>query len=121
MAEREYDLEERLVDFAVIVCEIAERLPKTAVAKQVASQLIRSGTSAAPNYAEAHNAESRRDFIHKMSVCLKELRETLVWLKFAKRKGYNRGIEIDDALRESDELVRIFAACVRTALRNTNK
>ncbi len=118
MGDRKFDLEDRLVEFAVLVSNLAERLPRTPVARQVANQLIRSSTSAAPNYGEAHNAESRRDFIHKMSICLKELRETLVWLKFAKRKGYAKANELDDALRESDELVRIFAAGVRTATGN---
>ncbi len=78
--DKTYDLEERLIDFAVRIIRMAESLPKTKVANHIAGQLIRCGTSPAPNYGEAQSAESRADFIHKMKVCLKELRETRVWL-----------------------------------------
>ena len=78
--DKSYDLEERLIDFAVRVIRMAESLPKTKVANHIAGQLLRCGTSPAPNYGEAQSAESRADFIHKMKVCLKELRETRVWL-----------------------------------------
>ena len=78
--KRKYDLEGRLIDFAVRIIRTAESLPKTKVGKHVAGQLIRCGTSAAPNYGEAQSAESRSDFIHKMKISLKELRETRVWL-----------------------------------------
>jgi four helix bundle protein len=77
---KSFDLEERLIDFAVRIIRISESLPKTRVGNHIAGQLIRSGTSSAPNYGEAQSAESRSDFIHKMKVCLKELRETRVWL-----------------------------------------
>jgi four helix bundle protein len=75
-----FDLQERLVDFAVRVMTVAEELPNERAGQHVASQLIRSGTSPAANYGEAQSAESRKDFIHKMKVSLKELRETHVWL-----------------------------------------
>jgi four helix bundle protein len=114
----QYDLEDRLVEFAVLVCRIAEGMPSSRLGRHVSGQLVRCGTSPAPNYGEAHNAESRRDFIHKMSICLKELRETFVWLKFAKKSGIAAGAELDQGIRESDRLVRIFAASIRTAQRN---
>ncbi len=76
----EFDLEERLIDFAVRIIRTAESLPKSKVGKHIAGQLIRSGTSPAPNYGEAQSAESRSDFIHKMKISLKELRETRIWL-----------------------------------------
>ena len=78
--EKTYDLEERLIDFAVRIIRMAEYLPKTKVTNHIAGQLIRCGTSPAPNYGEAQSAESRADYIHKMKVCLKELREKRVWL-----------------------------------------
>ena len=78
--QRNYDLQERLIEFAVRVLNVVESLPNSRVGNHVAGQLIRSGTSPAPNYGEAQSAESRKDFIHKMKVALKELRETLVWL-----------------------------------------
>ncbi len=83
--QRNYDLQERLIEFAVRVLNVVESLPNSRVGNHVAGQLIRSGTSPAPNYGEAQSAESRKDFIHKMKVALKELRETLVWLLNASR------------------------------------
>ncbi len=78
--QRNYDLQERLIEFAVRVLNVVESLPNSRAGNHVAGQLIRSGTSPAANYGEAQSAESRKDFIHKMKVALKELRETLVWL-----------------------------------------
>jgi four helix bundle protein len=78
---RRYDLEERLLGFAVQACRIVERLPPTVIGRHVGMQLVRSVTSPPANYAEAQGAESRRDFVHKLH-CLKELRETRAWLKF---------------------------------------
>ncbi|HEX7846035.1 MAG TPA: four helix bundle protein, partial [Chitinophagaceae bacterium] len=73
---RRYDLQERLINFASDCIDVAERLPKTFAGNHIAGQLIRSSTSPALHYGEAQGAESRDDFIHKMKVCLKELRET---------------------------------------------
>jgi four helix bundle protein len=81
-----FDLEERLIDFAADVIDVVESLPNTKAAAHIAGQLVRSGTAAAPNYAEARSAESRRDFVHKMKVALKELRETSVWLRLIRKK-----------------------------------
>ncbi len=114
----EYDLEDRVVEFAVLTSRIVESLPSNKIGKHVAGQLLRSGTSAAPNYAEAQNAESRRDFIHKMKLCLKELRETYVWLKYLRSSGVSTDPELDAALRECDHLIRIFATSITTARRN---
>ncbi len=75
---KKFDLEGRLVDFAVRIIKTAESLPKTG--NHIAGQLVRCGTSPASNYGETQSAESRSDFIHKMKVCLKELREIRVWL-----------------------------------------
>ncbi|HHT9123998.1 MAG TPA: four helix bundle protein [Candidatus Wunengus sp. YC63] len=76
--KRIFDLEERLIDFAVRIIRTSESLPKTKAGNHIAGQLIRCGTSSAPNYGEAQSAESRSGFIHKMKVCLKELRETRI-------------------------------------------
>ena len=75
---KDFDLEDRLIDFAVRIIQIAESLPNTKVGNHIAGQLIRCGTSPAPNYGEAQDAESRSDFLHKMKASLKELRETKV-------------------------------------------
>ena len=75
------DIEERLIDFAVRVINLCGHLPDTAAGRHVSGQLLRSGTAPAPHYSEARGAESSRDFIHKLGICLKELNESRVWLK----------------------------------------
>lgn len=109
------DLEERLIDFSVRIVNVVESLPPTKAGNHIAGQLIRSGTSSAPNYGEARSAESRKDFIHKMKIALKELRETLIWLKIVERKPLCDPIKMKDIIQECDELVSIFVASVKTA------
>ena len=116
---RKYDLEDRLIDFAVLICKIAEDLPDNRIGSHIAGQIIRCGTSPAPNYGEAQSAESRKDFIHKMKVCLKELRETRVWLKFIKRMAFSGKEDLDRGLDESNELIAIFVKSIETANRNS--
>jgi four helix bundle protein len=113
---RQYDLSERLIEFAVRIIELVERLPRTLAGRHIGGELLRSGTSPAPNHAEAQGAESRKDFVHKMSVALKELRETEVWLKIARRK-MAKGIEkeLEWLLNESGELIKIFVSSIKTA------
>jgi len=118
-ARRRFDLEERLLEFASAVIDLSEMLPDTRAGNHVAGQVLRSGTSPYPNHGEAEDAESRDDFIHKLKVCLKELRETRRWARLIKRKAWAK----DDPtllfiLSESDELIRIFYASVQTAKRN---
>src|SRR5208283_6094041 len=75
-----YDLEERLLAYAVRIIRLVEALPSTRAGNHVAGQLLRSGTSPLPNHGEAQAAESRADFVHKLKICLKELRESYRWL-----------------------------------------
>jgi four helix bundle protein len=111
-----YDLEKRLIDFAVEVIELVEGLPGTKAGNHIAGQLVRSGTSPAPNYGEAQSAESRKDFIHKIKIVLKELRETRVWLRIILRKSFlKKSTQVESALSECEELIRIFAKSVMTA------
>lgn len=113
---REYDLEERLITFAIMITEVAEALPRTRTGNHIAGQIIRCGTSPAPNYGEAQSAESRRDFVHKIKICLKELRETRVWLLMILRKAIPRARpKVELARPECEELIRIFAKSVATA------
>ena len=118
---RVYDLEDRLIDFAVGIIKLAESLPKTRSGNHIAGQILRSGTSPAPNYGEAHSAESNQDFIHKMKVCLKELRETRVWLIMITKAMLKPETEIDLLLKENVELISIFAASIKTARKNNLK
>ena len=114
-----FDLEERLIDFAVRIIRIADSLPKTKVGKHISGQLIRCGTSPAPNYGEAQGAESRSDFIHKMRVCLKELRETKVWLIMIIRANLIKPkSKLESDIIENDELISIFMASIKTAKQN---
>ena len=120
--DKTYDLEERLIDFAVDIIRIAESLPKSKVANHIAGQLIRCGTSPAPNYGEAQSAESRADFIHKMKVCLKELRETRVWLLMIVRAKLIKTVsKLDALIQESNELISIFVTSIRTAKKGKKK
>ena len=108
-----------MIDFAVLILDIAESLPTTRTGNHIAGQLIRCGTAPAPNYGEAQSAESRKDFIHKLKIGLKELRETNVWLKIISCKGMMSDIDtMKRALCECDELRRIFGKSVHTAKSN---
>lgn len=109
------ELEDRLIDFAVRVVTVVEALPRTKAGNHVAGQLIRSGTAPAPNYGEARAAESRKDFIHKLKVSLKELRETLIWLQIIKRKPLVDPRKMADIIVECDELISIFVKSIKTA------
>jgi four helix bundle protein len=82
---RSDELEERLIDFAVRIVRLSSGLPKTAAGKHIAGQILRSGTSPAPNYGEARGAESHADFVHKLRIVLKELNETSIWLRVIER------------------------------------
>ena len=117
--ETKYDLEKRLIDFAVRVIDLVETLPNTRAGNHVAGQLVRCGTSPAPNYGEAQSAESRSDFIHKIKIVLKELRETRVWLLIIHRKRMTRSAgQTDSLIAECNELISIFVASEKTAQRN---
>ena len=90
-------------------------MPKTRAGNHVAGQIVRSGTSPAPNYGEAKNAESRKDFIHKIKVVLKELRETYVWLRIIKGSKMLSSNSLGEIITECDELISIFVSSVKTA------
>ncbi len=119
---KKFDLEDRLIDFAVLIIEISENLNNTRAGNHISGQIIRSGTSPALNYGEAQSAESRNDFIHKLKVLLKELRETLVALKIIKRGSLTNKIELlDKGTNECNELISIFVKSIETARRNKDK
>ena len=111
-----YDLEDRLIDFAVRIIRLTEALPNTKAGTHVAGQILRSGTSPAPNYGEAQSAESAADFIHKLKIALKELRETLIWLKIISRASMIKSATLlAPLLQETDQLIAILFASVKTA------
>ncbi len=114
-------MEERLIDFSVLIIEIVNEMPNTLAGNHLSGQLVRSGTSVSLNYGEAQGGESRRDFIHKMKIVLKELRETYVCLKIIlKSKLYRSKEKILKAIDENNELISIFVRSVETAGNNLN-
>lgn len=117
--KRKYDLDERLIDFAVLIIAITESLYNTKAGNYISGQLVRSGTSPALHYGEAQSAESRADFIHKIKIILKELRESKNSLRIAKKVPLTDKIEnVEKALTESNELISIFMKSVETAKKN---
>jgi four helix bundle protein len=113
---RKYDLEDRLIDFAVQLIAFAESLPTSRTGSHLANQLIRSGTSPALNYGEAQSSESRSDFIHKIKIVLKELRETSICLRIVKRTNLSGSAETLSSVHlECGELIAIFAKSLQTA------
>ena len=104
-------IEDRLINFAVSIIEIVKELPNDRVGNHLGNQLLRSGTSPGLNYGEALGAESRKDFVHKLDIVLKELRETLNCLKILFRIGY---VKNEDIVKECNELISIFVKTVKT-------
>jgi four helix bundle protein len=114
-------LAERLVDFAARIGKVVDALPETRLGRHVASQLVRCGTAGAPNYAEARGSESRRDFIHKLSICLKELRESQCWLELIVRAELMPKSRLNPLLDESDQLIAIVVKSIATAKSHQQK
>ena len=122
MTQAKFDLEERLLDFAVRVIRVTESMKRTPAGTYVADQLLRSGSSPYGHHGEAEGAESRDDFVHKLRVCYKELREARRWLRLVQRALLvAKGELLDGIVAEADELVRIFAASIRTAENNRER
>ena len=116
---QKFDLEDRLIDFAIGIDDIIEELPDNRLGRYIAGQMIRSGTSPALNYGEVMAAESTNDFIHKMKVILKELRETYVCFKIIRRKPLiQKFMKYESIYKENDELIAIFVSSIKTANRN---
>ncbi|HEX7378438.1 MAG TPA: four helix bundle protein [Pirellulales bacterium] len=115
------DLAERLLDFAVRVGKVADALPDTRLGRHIAGQLVRCGTSPAPNYEEARAAESRADVVHKMRICLKELRETHCWLRMCARGGLLPESQLLPLINEGKQLCDIFGKSIVTANQGTTR
>jgi len=118
---RKFDLEDRLIDFATKCIKLFNNVGEVYALEHLMKQVIRSTTGAALNYGEAQGAESERDFIHKIGIVLKELKESRVNLKIQLNAGLTNDIEkAKSALAESEELVAIFAKSLRTARTKKN-
>ena len=117
--ERRFDLEERLLDFSAAIINLSDACHKSRAGLYVADQVIRSGTSPLFNHGEAESAESARDFVHKLKICLKELRETRRVLLLIRHVPLVDDVSrVGPLLKGSDELIRIFVASIRTASKN---
>ena len=112
---RSDELEKRLSDFAVRIIKLTARLPRTPAGKHIAGQILRSGTSPAPNYGEARGGESHADFVHKLGIVLKELNETQIWLRIIKQSELLKPGLLAGIVEENQELCRIFASSLKTA------
>jgi len=118
---RKFNLDERLIEFASAIIDIAETLPKTIAGNHIAGQLIRSGSSPCLQYGQAQSAESRNDFIHKMKISLKELRETYNGLRLIKRKKWCPEDKLDAWIDENNQLISIFVKSIETAQKNNKQ
>ncbi|MEM7800809.1 MAG: four helix bundle protein [Chloroflexota bacterium] len=115
------NIQHRLIQFASRIVKVCKSLPKDQASRHIANQILRSGTSPAPNYGEARAAESKRDFVHKLKIALKELNETSVWLEIMKECQMADDIVIKALLDESQQLARILSASINTARNNMKR
>ena len=119
MDGNKFNLDQRFIAFSVNIIDLAEKLPKTIAGIHLAKQLIRSATSPTLNYGEAQGAESRKDFVHKLRIVLKELRETFMGLKVIQGKYADFDPEgIRMTISETDELISIIYQSIKTAKKN---
>ena len=115
---RKYDLEDRLIKFAIMALEVCELLPNSRAANNLEYQLSKSGTAPALLYGEVQAAESRNDFIHKMKILLKELRESRINLRIINEKPLVKDQKVESTLKECNELIGIFTKSLETAKKN---
>jgi four helix bundle protein len=116
-----FDLKDRFVDYSVRVIKVCENLPDTKAGKHICSQLLRSGTSPMANYGESQSAESTADFIHKLKIALKELRETETWLKVIVRSEMLKAKKLAPLIQETDELISILFKSIDTAKKKAKR
>ncbi|MCD4680348.1 MAG: four helix bundle protein [Bacteroidales bacterium] len=117
--EKEYDLEERLIKFSVLIIDLVFEMSKSKAGSHLSGQLVRSGTSVSLNYGEAQSAESRKDFIHKMKIVLKELRESFACIKIIQlSRLYKSESKLKKIKNENNELISIFVKSIETAIKN---
>ena len=114
-SQPKFDLGNRLEEFGVLIVGIAEKMPNTRAGSYISTQLIRSGLSPIFNYGEAQSAESRNDFVHKLKIVTKELRETKAAFKLTYRLGLLKDDSVTTSIKESDELIAIFVKSIETA------
>src|SRR5438552_17619378 len=112
---RNHDLDERLLDYGARIIKLVEALPKTIAGRRIGDQLLRSGTSVGANYEEAQAAESKEDFVHKLQLALKEMRESYYWLRLIAKSGIVQSNRMPTILDETDQLRAILSKAVATS------
>lgn len=118
--ERKYDLNERLVDYAVMIIQLYDKIRKTQAGQYLADHLMRAGISPSLHYGEAQGAESRKDFIHKLGILIKELRESLNAMKVIQKANLMNDSEfLDNVIKECIELISIFNKSIETTKKNS--
>ena len=119
---KKYDLEDRFIDYAIRISNVVDEIDNSKLGNHISGQLIRSGSSPALNYGEAQSAESRKDFVHKMKIILKELKESKVCLKIIERKPLISNVKkLKPILNETEELIAIVYKSIETAKSNIKK
>lgn len=113
--KQQRDLGERLLEYGARIIKLVESLPKTIAGNRIGDQLLRSGTSPGANYEEAQAAESTADFVHKLQIALKELRESNYWLRLLDKAGTLPSGRLADIIDESIQLRAILSKAVATA------
>jgi len=122
MEQKKYDLEERLVNYTCRMIDVVEALPGTRAGNYIAGQLIKSCHSPTFNYGEAQAAESREDFIHKLGIVLKELKECRTALKIISKKEIIKPSgKLTEIYKETEELIAIIGKSIKTAQKNKGK
>jgi four helix bundle protein len=119
---KKFDLEDRFIDFALRISNVVEEIDNSKLGTHLAGQLIRSGSASALNYGEAQGAESRKDFVHKLKIILKELKESRICLKIIGRKPLIPDIKkLAPIMKETEELIAIIYKSIETAKLNMQK
>ena len=121
-SDRKFDLEERLLEFSARIVRLSAKMKTGEAERHVGHQLLRAGTSPYANHGEAEDAESSNDFIHKMKICVKEMRETWRWLRLIQRVPLVAKPErLEPLIDEADQLIRIFRQSILTARKNAQR
>lgn len=118
--ERKYDLNERLVDYAVMIIKLYDKVRKSQAGQYLSDHLMRAGISPCLHYGEAQGAESRKDFIHKFGILIKELRESLNAMKVIHKANLVDDFDfLESVIKECIELISIFNKSIETAKKNS--
>lgn len=118
VTKKTYDLGERTALFGEHIIEFCKQIKLTVITRPLVHQLVKAGTSIGANYMEADVAESKRDFEHKLGICRKEAKETILWLRLLQKAVSECGDTCTVLSREAEELVRIFSAIIHNSRRN---